>query len=320
MATSPKHRIEAQRNYLEGVARKVADELGGPAGPDWGTTLTELEDLALAARQIFAQKLLPVGLERQAASTKAPRPADTQACPDCARSFADATDPQPRTMHTRAGAVFWEEPQEYGTRFGVDGGRLQILERTAHGQAVVPAAAEDIQDDLAVPEPTPAKKPLPWREDKIGLLLTMTSVVHAVDPCPHIPQAFVNAEGIAKLARELKGRSAPRAESLGAEGSPSPPASDPAAPWEPAEVAQKEVVAPRRPWEAVGPMVAERAWSLGFFAAPRRAFLEDGAENNGALWRRYFSSFVPMLDFIHALRYVFHAAMAGRGLHEGWQV
>jgi hypothetical protein len=206
---------------------------------------------------------------------------------------------------------------------GVDGGRLQILERSGRGQAVVAAAAEDIQDDVALPEPAAKSKKLQhWREDKIGLLLTMTSATHLVDPCPEIPESFVNPGWIAELAKELKGRGTPKGEEP---PGPAPPreAPEPAAPresWQPPEVDRKYLVATRRPWENFGPMVAERAWSLGFFKAPRRAFLGDGAENNWTLWRQHFSSFVPILDFIHALTYVFHSALAGRGAQEGWTV
>jgi hypothetical protein len=211
---------------------------------------------------------------------------------------------------------------------GVDGGRLQILERAAHGQAIAPAVPEVIQDDVAVPEPAPPpKKPLHWREDKIGLLLTMTSVCYAVDPCPEIPASFVNPQWIAELAKELKGRAPPRgadppapaaAPAAAAASGPDPAAA--AAEWQPPEVDGKHLVATRRPWEAFGPLVAERAWSLGFFAAPRRAFVGDGAETNWTLWRQHFSSFVPILDFIHALTYVFHAALAGRAAGDGWPV
>jgi len=59
---------------------------------------------------------------------------------------------------------------------------------------------------------------------------------------------------------------------------------------------------------------------VGFFAAARKAFLADGAENNWALHRQLFSSFVPILDFIHALSYVFASALAGRSFKEGWAV
>lgn len=65
-------------------------------------------------------------------------------------------------------------------------------------------------------------------------------------------------------------------------------------------------------------MVAERAWALGFYGSPRKAFVGDGADNNWTLWRKSFSSFVPILDFIHALTYVFHAALAGRSFADGW--
>ena len=45
--------------------------------------------------------------------------------------------------------------------------------------------------------------------------------------------------------------------------------------------------------------------------ADRKAFVGDGSDNNWAIWRQHFSSFVPILDFIHALSYVFAAATAG---------
>jgi hypothetical protein len=203
---------------------------------------------------------------------------------------------------------------------GVDGGRLQILERTAHGAAVTPETPEEIQDDVAVPEPeTKAKKPLYWREDKIGLLLTMTSACHGADPCPEIPDSFVNAQWIPELAKELGKRAPPKEEDKAAE--PAPPApTEKKAEWQPPEVATKQLVATRRPWAEFGPLVAAWAWSLGFFGAARKAFLGDGADNNWTLWRNHFSSFEPILDFIHALTYVFHSALAGRSFAEGWSV
>jgi len=92
---------------------------------------------------------------------------------------------------------------------GVDGGRLQIFER-GH-QAAAAAAAEEIQDDVPLPETEAANAaptPRHWREDKIGLLLTMTSKEHAADPCPEIPASFVNPHWIPELAKELSKRAA----------------------------------------------------------------------------------------------------------------
>ena len=50
--------IEALRPYLEGVAKKIAHDLFGPNGPQWGTSLTQLEDIALQTRAIFTEKFL----------------------------------------------------------------------------------------------------------------------------------------------------------------------------------------------------------------------------------------------------------------------
>ena len=162
-----------------------------------------------------------------------------------------------------------------------------------------------------------------WREDKIGLLLTMQSQESAQDPCPHIPKTFLHPARMSQLVRELKKRAPPREEA--AKAAEDPEAGVEAlraneARWQPPEVQAKQLVATRQPWEQFGPMVAAAAWALGFFAAPRKAFVADGAENNWTVHRQLFSSFVPILDFIHALSYVFASAMAGRDFREGWEV
>jgi hypothetical protein len=207
---------------------------------------------------------------------------------------------------------------------GVDGGRLQIIDRSAK------------TSDAVIEETAPADKPPAaedgeeredngrhWREDKIGLLMTMSSEVSAVDPCPEIPETFVNPLRILKLARELKKRVPAKEEA--AKAPPDLEAeqqayTENATKWEPPEVLEKRLVATRRPWESFGPMVAAAAWLWGFFGAERRAFLGDGADNNWTLWRNHFSSFVPILDFIHALSYVFAAATTGRPFAEGWKI
>jgi hypothetical protein len=55
-------------------------------------------------------------------------------------------------------------------------------------------------------------------------------------------------------------------------------------------------------------------------AAPRKAFVGDGLEANWTVWRKRFSHYTPIEDFIHALRYVFGAALAARRLREGWPI
>ena len=108
--------VEALRPYLEGVAKKLAHDLFGPQGPAWGTTFTELEDIALQTRAILTEKLLALSLEQQAATASHERPAALQACPDCQRPFADPHEPEPRVVASRAGDAVWSEPRDYCTR------------------------------------------------------------------------------------------------------------------------------------------------------------------------------------------------------------
>jgi hypothetical protein len=211
----------------------------------------------------------------------------------------------------------------------MDGGRIQILDR--HAPAAEPSAADP------GPRPAPASPPVPpesegeadqdqrrhghWREDKIGLLMTMTSEESSEDPCPNIPETFVNPLKIPKLVREIN-----RGLAAGEDGVAEPVEDEPASPLEesaeytPPQVRLKSMVGTRAGAKPFGAILAAAAFARGFFGAQRKAFVADGAETNWTTHRQWFSDFVPILDFIHALTYVFSAAMAGRCFRQGWEV
>ena len=182
----------------------------------------------------------------------------------------------------------------------MDGGRMQIRERGAAEEE----AEEPPSDGF-------------WREMKVGCLTTLKSQVHAQDPCPQLPAVFTDRKKMAKIAREIKGFSSEAA-----------PAEEPAAAAEPEpddrpgrpQPLARSVVATRRGVDEFGPMLAAAAWLRGFAAAVRKAFVADGSEANWGVHRRWFSDYVPILDFVHALCYVYAAAMAGRTPEEGWEL
>jgi hypothetical protein len=235
--------------------------------------------------------------------------------PGAAAPKATAAEPMPEpdviTAATGASAAVPAPPGPEPVSWEAEDG----LPAAAAGVATVPAAGAEEEDE--------ERQGKFWREDKIGLLLTLQSEALAYDPCPQIPKTFLNPAHMSKLVRELKKRAPPQEEAV--QGTDDPQAGDEAlraneARWEPPEVQAKQVLATRRSWAEFGPMVATAAWALGFFAAARKAFVADGAENNWTLHRQLFSSFVPILDFIHGLSYVFASALAGRGFKEGWTV
>jgi hypothetical protein len=203
-----------------------------------------------------------------------------------------------------------------------DGGRLQILDRSPPA-AVSAAPPAEPEPAAAAADPGWDEEPAPaaghWREDKVALLLTMKSAVAGADPCPDIPAAFLDIVRIPKLARQLKKNV--RATEDAVADSDEPEAAAAALreqAYEPPEVLSRQVVASRGCWPAFAPLVAAAAWALAFQGAARRAFVGDGSANNWVLQRRFFGSFVPILDFIHALAYVFAAATAGRKFAAGW--
>ena len=194
----------------------------------------------------------------------------------------------------------------------VDGGRLQIRARGAD------AAAPDENEDL----PAGRERGKHWREDKATLLLTVDSAVSTDDPCPEIPETFVDATRILKLAREIHAVSAGQDGVVEAEEQTAEVAEASAEQvrYKPPVIVRRQVVASRRRWPDFASLVAQAARTGGLLGAERRAFVADGSDNNWAIQRRLFGSWTAILDFIHALSYVFAAATAGRRFADGWPV
>ena len=107
--------VEAVRPYVEGVAKNLVDKLYGPAGPRWGTKLTEMEDLLLELREVLTEKMLALALARQAGAAGDESGGADRGCPGCGEPiYCDET--QPRLVQTRAGAAQWPEPEGYCRR------------------------------------------------------------------------------------------------------------------------------------------------------------------------------------------------------------
>ena len=219
---------------------------------------------------------------------------------------------QERVAEREAEVAAWEKlplPEQQGSPreqvppvacVEMDGGRIQIRDRKAE-------------------EPTveEARKGRFWRETKVGCLLSMTSAPSSADPCPVIPEVFVDPRRIGQISREIKGFSAVGEASASAESAAAPAVEKRRGR---PEVLVRSVVATRENAAAFGKQLAVAAWRRGFMAAGRKAFVGDGSETNWSVWRRHFSHFTPIVDFIHALCYVFAGAMAGCAMSEAWPV
>jgi hypothetical protein len=151
-----------------------------------------------------------------------------------------------------------------------------------------------------------------WKESLVGCCLSMVSEERAEDPCPTIPQTFVDRERIRELSREIKGFSAPGEDDE--DPCKEPPDDREGRP----QTLVKSVVATRVGKDALGRRLVAEAHSRGFHAARRKAFVADGSATNWGVHKKHFSHYTPILDFTHAVCYVYAAAMAGRGGRAGW--
>jgi hypothetical protein len=177
-------------------------------------------------------------------------------------------------------------------------------------------------DDPDQDKPPPGRH---WHEDKVGLVLTLRSPVHATDPCPEIPDTFLDPERVARIVRGLK-KSAPlkeeeRTATAAIEANEPEPADEEVAESEGPKLEKRQVVASRQSWPLFAPLLATAAWLAGFAKAQRKAFVADGARAIWRVWKTRFSSHVPILDFIHAMSYVYAAAtVMAEDAAAGWKL
>jgi hypothetical protein len=176
----------------------------------------------------------------------------------------------------------------------VDGGRIQIRQR--HD-----SAGDDQRESKGY-----------WRESLVGCCLSMLSQEHAQDPCPTIPATFVDPLRMSTLSREIKGFSGD------AEAADDVPPGHPPDRDDRPEVLVRSVVATRGGQQALGERLVDEAYRRGFHAARRKAFVADGAQGNWSVHKKYFSHYTPVLDFVHALCYVYAAATTGRTSRAAW--
>ncbi len=192
----------------------------------------------------------------------------------------------------------------------MDGGRFQQRARHAAN-----AADTELAEQAATAASDDSSENGFWREYKAGVLMSMVSDEHAVDPCPDLPATFRDPGKMREMAREIKGFTHESPVLLDTDESVELDSED--RDGRPKNLV-RTVVATSGDVEEFGPLLAAAAHARGFHAAPRKAFVADGSATNWGVWRTYFSHYTPILDFVHALMYVYAAALAGCLPQEGW--
>ena len=136
-----------------------------------------------------------------------------------------------------------------------------------------------------------------WNETKNASFEKMSSSVPQIDdPCPLLPDTFRQVAHVAQIAEkaafsaECNTENRPRYEG-------------------PKRVLRTCVSSMVRSSQ-FGQQMEREASRRRFFEAVRRVFIGDGLPWNWSIWRKHFSSFTPILDFIHVVQYLYAAAAA----------
>jgi hypothetical protein len=195
-----------------------------------------------------------------------------------------------------------ERPSPSVAMVSVDGGRIQIRS-----------------------EPSESNQEGHWRESKVAVLETYQGEAHRADPDPEVPRCFLDLKRTREMVRGL-GHALPVGLEFEAANRAETPEvakekgrSRKPRPGRPARLV-RSVLASRKRADEFGPIVHQAARERNFFGASRKAFLGDGLAVNWAIQRRHFAGFTSILDFVHALSYVFAAAFAGRPPGEAEEV
>jgi hypothetical protein len=181
-----------------------------------------------------------------------------------------------------------------------------------------------------------------WREFQAGCVVRLQSQASVEDPRPDVPRLFLNRPQVHKLVSQLhRQRHAPQedeshGESIGdllaaeklaenvadaitsrdTPGTLEPPPARP-------QRLTRTCVATLEGADACGRILAAEAAGRGLDQAPRKAFVGDGQTCNWSVWERHFKphDYIPIVDFIHLLSYVYALAMAvGQDADDGWRL
>jgi len=269
--------IEVEATCSPQVERKVvAASTEGRSYCVAGTLLGELAELDIPAKRCerITQR---IGRERIIERDARLEQYEQLPLPEQRQAPPDAPDP---CWKSRVAAVL------------IDGGRAQIR-------------------DERWGQPHPPEETVSWwKEPKVACLATFSSPLPTSDPQAEVPDCLLDPLWVIPRVKEIKrgrGGETSECQACSSRAAREQPQEEPPR-WSP-EPLVRSVVATFQSYETLGRLAKVEAYHRGFMGAARKAFLGDGHLSNWAIHQRHFSHYTPITDLLHALSYVYHAAL-----------
>lgn len=206
-------------------------------------------------------------------------------------------------------------------------GRSKVAVRVAATPQVVAVEVDGGRIRTRAADAGPGVHEAQNKEDKIACLVTLKSEVSALDPQPEPPPSFLLPRRVVRLVQQMAGQAsdgtgtdATTVQTLEKQAEqPTDSLTVEQQPWAPRKQ-MRTCVASMAKSEAFGRMLAVEAKERDFYRAQRKAFVADGLAYNWKIHQRHFATFVPIVDFLHVLCYVYRAACAvGADETQRWQ-
>lgn len=134
-----------------------------------------------------------------------------------------------------------------------------------------------------------------WRETKNASFERMQAPPsQAADPCPQLPDTFRQIAQVANIAEQASLKAA----------EPAPRGVAYRGPKRILRTCVSSLVCSAE----FGQQMEQEARRRNFYSGRKRVFIGDGLAWNWTLWQQHFRDFTPILDFIHAVQYLYAAA------------
>lgn len=161
-----------------------------------------------------------------------------------------------------------------------------------------------------------------WNESKNAIFVSATSHVSTSDPQSLPPACFLDRGHVAKLTEQAKTKEKPGSlDRVGddlREGEAAQEAS-PSTAHKPQRIL-RTVIASIKNANQFGAQMRREATRRRFDEALRKAFVADGLTCNWTIHAKHFKDYVAILDFTHAVSYLFTASLVVFGkTDEAWQ-
>lgn len=155
-----------------------------------------------------------------------------------------------------------------------------------------------------------------WNETKNAIFVKATSQISEVDPDPTPPACFLDPAHVSKLTEQSNTKKNERT-STKTEDEPKPVSeTERKASHKPIRVV-RTVISSMKNTKTFGQQMAREAKRRRFGEAIRKAYLGDGLPCNWAIHKKHFPTYIPILDFTHAVSYIFAIAVICFGKTDG---